>query len=162
MKARIASFAAAAVLSVTAAVAAQAADNDLRHLNAALFDESLHVRTALVSAAVFDPAHWAHGSSYHWWELMLRPVPPFPELQYERRSIVDTSDSNLVDLRWNLGPRRSRIPTFEIGGCDLVSARTLALRQQWLSPSAHDAVSVTGIGRTLRSKIADLFHNGCD
>jgi hypothetical protein len=79
------------------------------------------------------------------------------------RRAVATTDTNLMELRWKLAAAHRSIPTFELAGCDVISARDFY-------PPARLVVASTDAnhGRLQRarqvvsSKIGEMVRSGCE
>src|SRR5437588_3911075 len=72
-------------------------------------------------------------------------------------------DDNVVELRWKMSAAHRAIPTFEVAGCDLISARDFypAPHLQHSPPSSRPRL-LQKARQAFSSKVAGMMRSGCD
>jgi hypothetical protein len=108
------------------------------------------------SQSDFDPQRWVHSEqvAQYLHPSVLDPLPA-PRTAARQPGL----ESNLMELRWHMGVSHAAIPTFEIGGCDLISPR-------YFGPhiDASTAAPQHGIRRARQlfsNAVSGFVHTGC-
>ena len=74
----------------------------------------------------------------------------------------NAAEANIMELRWKLGAAHRSIPTLEVAGCDLISARDFYPAPRLMVADAASAGRLQRARQRLSNKISNFVRTGCE